>query len=204
MMQNKKVIGITGGISSGKTTLCTILSDMRYNIINADIITHRLYEKGNIGYIKILEYFGEEILGKSYEIDRKKLGNIVFNDKIKKEKLEEIIHPIILEEIRKEISLVDEDIVFVEIPLLFEIYEEVIKYIDFYEIWLIYISEEEQIKRLMKRNNIMEKEAINIIKNQMSLSEKIEKADFLIENNGTVKDLRKIVKNKLNMETEKI
>lgn len=204
MMQNSKIIGITGGIASGKSTLCTLLSNMSYTIINTDNITHDLYTKGNKGYKKILEIFGEKILDKYRNIDRKKLGNIVFNDKKKMLQLEDLIHPLVMEEVLNKVEKTDEKIIFVEIPQLFEAYDKVTQYINFYEIWLIYVDEKEQLKRLIKRDNLSKEEAIKRINSQMSLEEKKIKADFLIENNGNIEDLELKLINKIKMETEKI
>src|SRR5699024_7695570 len=204
MMQNSKIIGITGGIASGKSTLCTLLSNMSYTIINTDNITHDLYKKGNKGYKKILEIFGEKILDKYRNIDRKKLGNIVFNDKKKMLQLEDLIHPLVMEEVLNKVEKTDEKIIFVEIPQLFEAYDKVTQYINFYEIWLIYVDEKEQLKRLIKRDNLSKEEAIKRINSQMSLEEKKLKADFLIENNGNIEDLELKLINKIKMETEKI
>ncbi|NMB09820.1 MAG: dephospho-CoA kinase [Tissierellia bacterium] len=204
MMQNSKIIGITGGIASGKSTLCTLLSNMSYTIINTDNITHDLYTKGNKGYKKILEIFGEKILDKYRNIDRKKLGNIVFNDKKKMLQLEDLIHPLVMEEVLNKVEKTDEKIIFVEIPQLFEAYDKVTQYINFYEIWLIYVDEKEQLKRLIKRDNLSKEEAIKRINSQMSLEEKKLKADFLIENNGNIEDLELKLINKIKMETEKI
>lgn len=204
MTQNKKIIGITGGIASGKSTLCTLLSNMSYTIINTDDITHDLYIKGNKGYEKILENFGETILKTDGEIDRKKLGQIVFKDKKQMDKLEKLIHPLVMQEVRKKAEKLKEEIVFVEIPQLFEAYDEIVKYIDFYEIWLVYINEEEQLKRLTNRDNLTKEEAIRRIKSQMPLKDKKAKADFLIENNGSIEDLEIKLINKIKMETEKI
>ena len=204
MMQNSKIIGITGGIASGKSTLCTLLSNMSYTIINTDNITHDLYTKGNKGYKKILEIFGEKILDKDRNIDRKRLGNIVFNDKKKMLQLEDLIHPLVMEEVLNKVEKTDEKIIFVEIPQLFESYDKVTQYINFYEIWLIYVDEKEQLKRLIKRDNLSKEEAIKRINSQMSLEEKKLKADFLIENNGNIEDLELKLINKIKMETEKI
>lgn len=204
MMQNSKIIGITGGIASGKSTLCTLLSNMSYTIINTDNITHDLYTKENKGYKKILEIFGEKILDKYRNIDRKKLGNIVFNDKKKMLQLEDLIHPLVMEEVLNKVEKTDEKIIFVEIPQLFEAYDKVTQYINFYEIWLIYVDEKEQLKRLIKRDNLSKEEAIKRINSQMSLEEKKLKADFLIENNGNIEDLELKLINKIKMETEKI
>ncbi len=204
MMQNSKIIGITGGIASGKSTLCTLLSNMSYTIINTDNITHDLYTKGNKGYKKILEIFGEKILDKDRNIDRKRLGNIVFNDKKKMLQLEDLIHPLVMEEVLNKVEKTDEKIIFVEIPQLFEAYDKVTQYINFYEIWLIYVDEKEQLKRLIKRDNLSKEEAIKRINSQMSLEEKKLKADFLIENNGNIEDLELKLINKIKMETEKI
>ena len=174
-------IGITGSIACGKSTICRYLLEKGYTVIDTDKLSYILTLKGNLCYNDIVQFFGKEILLENGEIDRKKLGNIVFNDKVKKEKLESIIHPYIRQTIE---NYNDEKIVFFEVPLLYEAHMEDL----FFKVITIYTSEAMQINRLMARNNMTLKEAFNRINNQMSLKEKVKRADYVIDNNNTLEE----------------
>lgn len=174
-------IGITGSIACGKSTICRYLQVLGYTVIDTDKLSYLLTLKGNLCYNSIVEFFGEEILLENKELDRKKLGSIVFNNKEKKEKLESIIHPYIRKAIE---DYNDEGIVFFEVPLLFEAHMEDL----FFKVITISAREDIQIKRLMERNNITFDDAINRINNQMSLKEKIERADYVIDNSNSLEE----------------
>lgn len=174
-------IGITGSIACGKSTISRYLLEAGFIVVDTDKLSYLLTLKGNLCYNDIVSYFGSKILLANGEIDRKKLGDIVFNDKVKKEKLESIIHPHIRRTIK---NYSDDEITFFEVPLLFEAHMEDL----FYKIITVYVDEKTQIKRLMARNNISKQEALNRIENQMSLKEKIIKADYIIDNTKTLED----------------
>lgn len=189
---NPKIIGITGGIASGKSTICNFIKDKGYKVIDADEIAKNLMEKGEINYKKIVEYFGEAILDRSGEIDRWKLGRKVFSDPEILKVLNDITHPCIFEEIIKGIERNSkEKVIFLDIPLLFEEYENILKYnIYFDEIWLVFVDRDIQIDRLMKRNNLTKKEAIDRIDSQISIDKKKEKSDRIILNLGSIDSLK--------------
>ena len=181
-------IGITGSIACGKSTICRYLQSKGYTVIDTDKLSYSLTTKGNLCYNDIVQFFGKEILLETGEIDRKKLGNIVFNDKRKKEELEKIIHP----HIRRAIEdYNDEEIVFFEVPLLYESHMGNL----FYKVITVYAKEDLQIKRLMERNNISLEEAINRINNQMNVKEKIKRADYVIDNSKTLEESFKQIDN---------
>ena len=171
------IIGITGGIGSGKSTVSHILRNKGFYFVDLDSISHDVIQNPKIKK-QLLENFGNEIFDKE-EVLRKKLGEIVFKDKKKLEKLNSIMHPEILKEMRKKIKEIKEDVVFVEIQLLFEVGWES----EFDLILLIWSKKNIQIKRILERDGRSKDEAINIINSQISMDEKRKKSDYVIENN---------------------
>lgn len=174
-------IAITGNIAAGKTQVEKILAN-QFKVFDTDKIAH---EKLN----DLKEFYGYDVFTNGI-VDRKKLGELVFNNPELKIKLENIIHPFIKKEVLKifeENS--NEDVIFVSVPLLFET--------DFYKLFdkILFVAANENIRleRLQKRNNLSSSEAILRIRSQMSQEEKIKRADFIIENNSTPEDLEKKV-----------
>lgn len=175
-------MGLTGGVASGKTTVANMLRELGAKIVDADELARRAVARGTLTFQKIVEEFGNDFLDKNGELDRKKLGRYVFNDATRKEKLEKIIHPVIGKMLIDSIESEREkktEILILDIPLLFE---------NNMQMWirpviLVYTNPEKQIERLMKRENLSESEALNIIKSQMPIEEKKKLADFIIDNN---------------------
>ena len=194
-----KIIGITGGIASGKSTVTEMIKNEGFKVIDADKIARALMKKDSPSYNKTVEYFGSEILDLNEEIDRGALGALVFSDKDKLKALNSITHPFIFQAIKQEIeNNLKERIIFVDIPLLFEEYSEIKKYeIDFDEIWLVYTDRERQIDRLKKRNNLTGDEAVKRIDSQMSMDLKRDKSSRVILNQETIDDLEKEIKDLL-------
>lgn len=172
-------IGITGSIACGKSKICEYLQNNGYEVIDADKISYSLTQKGNLCYNKVILEFGEEILQTNGQIDRKKLGQMVFSDSLKKEKLEKIIHPAVIDFIK---NYEEKEIVFFEVPLLYEAKMESL----FSKIIVVYCNKETQIKRLMERNSFTLEEANLRINSQMDLQKKVEKADYVIDNSYTL------------------
>lgn len=183
------IIGLTGGIASGKSTVSSILKDKGCRIIDADRIAHQVMEEGRPVWQKVVDRFGEGILLPDRSINRKKLGDAVFNDSGLRSWLNDITHPVIREEIYRQMEKARQegcDIVVLDIPLLIEAgWQETVD-----ELWVVYVSRENQIKRLMARNGITREQALQRIDAQMSLEEKRNYADILIDNN-TDKDTMK-------------
>jgi len=181
-------IALTGGIASGKSTVTLILRARGYVVIDADDIVRQLYGKGKPIYNAIVSAFGNEILNLSGEIDRKKLGALVFSDSEARKRLNSATHPIVEAEITKELhekQLQGETMVFVDTPLLIETgnserYDAVI---------LVVVDFETQLQRLQSRNQLSHDEAVLRIKSQMPLEDKKAYADFIIDNNGTLEML---------------
>lgn len=193
MMQNNcTVIGLTGGIASGKSTVSNILMEKGYEIIDADKIARKVVEVGKPAYIKIVEEFEDRILLDDKTIDRKALGHIIFKDEKLREKLNNITHPYIFESIKLNLGRIcmEENIVFLDIPLLFEQLDLWKRYdILFDEILLIYVDEDTQVERLIKRDNISREEALNRMKSQLPMGEKKTRSSKTIDNSGDIKYL---------------
>ena len=175
-----KIVGITGLIASGKSTLSSYIKTKGYKIVDADNISRDITKKDRIGYTKVVEEFGRDILSSNGEIDRAKLSNIVFNDKNALKKLNDTLHPLIFQEIDRQLdSYKDEKILFLDAPLLFE--AKLDKKCD--EIILVVCDEEVQISRIQKRDNKDYNSAKKIIDSQIAKEFKIEKSDYIIDNN---------------------
>ena len=173
----KRVIGITGGIASGKSNVSNVIKSLGYHVIDSDLITHKLEDIGGKVYNAIVLAFGNSYLKDDKSLDRKKLGNLIFSDAKAKEKLNSISHPIIVDEIKKEINNINDEMIFVDIPLL---YESKLEYLCD-KIICVYLPKNEQIKRLIFRDNIDEEFAIKKVDSQMSLDKKKELADYVID-----------------------
>ena len=192
------IVGLTGGIASGKSTVSNILKKFDIYIADADKIAKDLGNREDV-IKEIQEKISKDILDDKNNIDRAKLKNIVFSDKTKLKVLNSIFHPKIKEELKKiKLNSSKNDIIIFDVPLLFEtdIYKMCDKNI------LVYVDEEIQIQRLILRDKITRELAKKIIDSQMSLEEKKLKSDILIENNGTISELEEkieiIYKNILN------
>ncbi|MDQ0220093.1 dephospho-CoA kinase [Peribacillus cavernae] len=184
----RQVIGITGGIASGKSSVSQFIrDDLGFTIIDADLASREVVEPGEKAYNKIVESFGPQILLDEETIDRAKLGAIIFNDTEKRLLLNSIVHPAVR---KRMIALKDaafereEETVFMDIPLLFE--SKLTTMVD--KTLVVYVDKRVQIERLMKRNDYSEAEALARIASQMPLSEKKALADAVIDNNGDFED----------------
>lgn len=198
MKYNKKIIGITGSIATGKSTVTEIIRKNGYQVIDADNIAHELMRKGKINYNNIVDYFGYSILDENDEIDRKKLGNIVFSDRKKLEDLNDLTHDNIFNKIVILIEKSDKDIIFLDIALLFESFKKYITDLGIDQIWLVYTTSDLQLKRLIKRNSLDKEEAKKRIDSQMGIDDKISKADVVLYNTKDVEFLKKQVIERLN------
>lgn len=189
------VIGLTGGIGTGKSTVSQILKDRGFSVIDLDVISHEVIEFSSV-VEKIVQNFGREVLDEdeagNCTISREKLGKIIFANKEKRLALNSIMHPEILKVMHKKILECKSEknkIIFVEVQLLFEVQWE--KEFDY--ILLVAAKRDMQVSRVLERDKRSEEEALNIINSQMSLDEKREKSDFVIENDGNMDDLNKKV-----------
>lgn len=197
MIQNKpKVIGLTGGISTGKSTVSEILKEEGFKIIDADVIAREILDIGQDAYEKVIDFFGIEVLNIDKTINRTYLGKKIFRDKKLRDKLNSITHPSIMKKIKQQIDLNSkEELIFLDIPLLIEVYDELINsgvYID--KIWLVYCDRERQITRLMKRDSISYEQAELKVNSQMDIEEKRKYADQIIDNTQDKEYLIKEIK----------
>ena len=177
-MKDSLIIGLTGGIASGKSTVSKFFSNLSIPIIDADQISHDLTKINGSAYSEVIEYFGENITGENGDIDRKKLGTIVFNSKSKKEKLESIIHPKVLSTIQAEIKSRRGEYKIIEVPLLIESgFQEFTN-----RILVVDCSTETQMERLMKRDEVTEEYAKNILSNQIDRETRLKFANEIVIN----------------------
>lgn len=181
-VRSNRIIGLTGGIASGKSTVSNILKALGAIIIDADAISHELTSIGCKGWVAILEEFGKEFLLANGDINRKKLGETVFANSTELAKLNAITHPMIAKEINDRISNIRNkgliNTIIVDAPLLIEVGLHTM--VD--EVWLIAIDRNIQIDRLMKRNGLSNEQALNRINSQTSELEKMKYADKVINN----------------------
>src|SRR6056297_1875162 len=182
MKLNKKIIVITGGIASGKSTVGKILQEKGYQVVESDKIVHELYKKNSKVYKFLVSEFGKVAEGKK-EINRKKLATIVYGDKSKIKKLNQIVHKYVVKELMEKAKIIEQEIVFLDIPLMIEEKERLENHGLIYdEIWLIESPLEMRLERIANRDNIGKKEAKKIIENQMKDLKKEEYADEIINN----------------------
>ncbi len=197
MIQNRAtIIGITGGIATGKSTFCNLLSKLGFLVIDSDKIARDVVEIGSEGLKNVVDYFGDDILKEDGSLDRNKLGDLIFNDEKKRIALNNILHPLITKKIKKLIddNISIEKVIFIDIPLLLEVRSNLEKNgLDFDQVWLIYSKESTQVKRLMNRNNLSQDQALMRIKSQMNIEEKRKLADLVINNEGSLEELEQMV-----------
>ena len=192
------IVGLTGGIACGKTTVAKLLAERGAGVINLDEIGHKLLLRGNPVYEQIVEAFGVEILDESGDISRSKLGKVVFNASKKLHKLNQITHPPIikqsLSEAHRLAELGADRIVVIDSPLLIEAGLQ-----DMVDIVVVVISDEAtQLERIIKRSieqkrPFKEEDAMARIRSQMPLADKIKYADFIVNNNDSLIELEKEV-----------
>ena len=183
-----QVIGLTGGIATGKSTVSVILEKAGAVIIDADRIAREVVKRGLPAYREIAKNFGETVLLPDGEINRSVLGDIIFNDPRKKQLLNRIVHPHVRREMNRQLKDMEnstpDTIAVLDIPLLFEVE----KHKNLSEVIVVYAPEHIQIKRLMKRDNISEADAVARVRSQMPIEEKKNRATIVIDNSGTMED----------------
>ena len=178
-----KIIGITGGIASGKSTVTNFLRQKGFEVVDADAVVHQLQNPGGRLYQMLVAHFGAKILLENGELNRPLLASFIFSNSEEREWSKETQGKIIREELG---SLRDklaqtEDVFFMDIPLLFE--QDYAAWFD--ETWLVYVSPDVQLKRLMKRNHLSKESAEVRLASQWSLEEKKKLANHLLDNNGS-------------------
>lgn len=183
-----KVIGLTGGIATGKSTVAELLEIHGFKIVDADTASRQAVEKGSPGLNQVKEKFGDEAIDEDGNMNRAYVGDIVFNQPEKRLELNEIVHPIVREimESEKQQHLDAGHDVILDIPLLFE--NDLQDTVD--EVWLVYTSESIQIDRLMERNDLSMEDAKARVYSQMSIDKKRRMADHVIDNRDSKLELK--------------
>jgi len=185
-------VGLTGGIASGKSTVANFFKELGVYLIDWDVLAQEVVHPYLKAWEGIVKYFGKEVLNEDLTINRQKLGEIVFNDKEKLEKLNQIVHPEVFKEDERRVDKIrrlnSEAVIIKDIPLLIEVGLQ--RFVD--KVVVVYASEEIQIKRLVERGAQLE-EAKKRVKAQQPLEEKVKFADFVIYNNGSLEETRKQV-----------
>ena len=186
-----RLIGLTGGIATGKSTVSAILTKAGAFIIDADRIARAVVKKGLPAYREIVHRFGAEILLPDGEINRNMLADVIFNDHQKKQLLNSIVHPHVNEEVNLQIKQIQKThpnaVIVLDVPLLIEAG----MHDDLSDIIVVYAPQKIQIKRLMQRDHISETEALARVRSQMPIEEKKKKATIVIDNSGTIENTRK-------------
>lgn len=178
------IIGLTGGIASGKSAVSAYLTSLKIPIVDADIVARQVVKPGTRGLTLLVEAFGDSIL-KDKALDRRALRNIIFSDEPKRLLVNAILHPIIHEEIVHQLNhykVLNHPIIIFDAPLLLE--NKLEHMVDV--LWVVACDEKVQISRVKKRDGITEEEALKIINRQMPLQEKMDKADVVLTNNTTL------------------
>ena len=193
------VIGLTGGIGTGKSEVSRLLGELGAEVIEADKVAHEAYEPGTSGWREVVEAFGEGVLDADGRIDRKALGGIVFDDDQARERLNGIIHPIVrrlLEERIAELERQGTRVAVIEVPLLVEAIKQQSRWTQMLdEIWVVTALEEEAVARVRARSGLDETAIRARIGSQATERERIEFADAIIDNGGSLEGLRREVMN---------
>jgi dephospho-CoA kinase len=187
------VIGLTGGIGTGKSEVARIFQELGAVLINADQIGHQAYTPHSEIWQEVVKAFGEEILQPSGEIDRKKLGSIVFADPDQLTRLNQIMHPRMARMVARQVQELGEqgaDVVVVEAALLFEAgWDSLVG-----EVWSTESPEDLVIKRLQSRSGLSQEEAKKRIDSQMSAEERKSRSQVVVDNSGDLVDLERVVR----------
>ena len=183
-----KIVGLTGGISSGKSMVSSYLKQLKIPVIDADEVARKVVEPNSQGARKIRKTFSSDVFEEDGSLNRQRLGALIFSNAENRQKLDDLLQPLIkimiLDEI-EEHRQKGENMIVLDLPLLFEKqYEELCE-----EIIVVYIPKELQLERLMRRNQYTKQEALSRIDSQLSIEEKRKRATVLLDNQGTIQQL---------------
>ncbi|WP_347301472.1 dephospho-CoA kinase [Dolosigranulum savutiense] len=178
------IVGLTGGIATGKSTVTNYLRAQGIPVIDADDLSRRVVQPGEPGLALIKEHFGPHVILDTGELDRQALGKIIFGDKGQRQQLNELLHPLIAAEMDREIARLEQRgdmLIMLDIPLLFETnFSEKVD-----EVMVVYTPESVQLERLMARDELSRIDAESRIQAQLSIEEKRCRADYVIDNSGS-------------------
>lgn len=175
------IIGLTGGIGSGKSTVAKEFIDLGIEVIDADKVAREVVEPGKPALTQIELYFGKEVVGINGELDRAKLRNIIFNSEIKKQWLNDLLHPIIRDTLLKQLEQAQSEYVILEAPLLLE--NQLTKYTDY--TLVVDVTEALQVERATQRDSNSVAQIQAIMNAQISRELRLEQADYIIDNSST-------------------
>lgn len=194
------IIGLTGGIATGKSTVSNYLQD-KYGIpvLDADVIAREAVKVNSPIFQEIIDRYGEDILSNDGNLNREKLGAIIFNNSLERIWLESQIHPFVRDSFERKIKQLSNPIIILSIPLLFE--ANMTDLVD--RTWVVTCNLANQIERLKTRNNLTQKEALDRINSQMPLVEKVKKADIVIDNNKNLANLYHQIDEIMSTESDK-
>ncbi|RMC24200.1 MULTISPECIES: dephospho-CoA kinase [unclassified Lactobacillus] len=182
------VLGLTGGIASGKSTVDDFFKERQLPVIDCDQIAHEILDIGQQGYNDVVKHFGKKILNSNQTVNRQYLGQMVFSDKGQLQVLNQITHPLIFREIQTKITRyrkLQKPFIVVDAPVLFESGGQ--NYCD--RTILVTVPEKTQLERLMARDHLTKGNALKRIHSQMPLAQKEKLADYVITNTGTIEEL---------------
>lgn len=187
------ILGVTGGIASGKTTVVRLLKEKGALVIDFDVIAREIVAPEKPACKDIIAYFGEQVARADGSLDREKLSNIIFKDPEKRKKLEGFTHPRINAEFVRQVNEIGKSdpsaVIQVDIPLLIEIGLQHL----FHKILVVYVPREVQMERLVRRDGISREKAADILRAQMPIDEKTAYADFVIWNEGSIEETKRQV-----------
>jgi dephospho-CoA kinase len=182
------LLGLTGSIATGKSTVAMMFRERGAVLVDADRVAREVVEPGREGLRRVVEHFGQEMLDENGCLNRSKLGELIFRDHKAREKLNSLLHPLIMREMKEMTRRVWERdpraIVIWDVPLLIE--ENLTQFVE--QVIVVYVPEPVQLKRLMERNHLTESEAMARIRSQLSIEEKKKVADYLIDNSGSLEE----------------
>ena len=187
-----RVIGLTGGIASGKTTVSNLFKISGVPVIDADLVARQVVEKGTVGLSALVNRFGEAILNTDGTLNRTELGKRMFSEEAIRSEVNDILQPLIRQEITSRIQAYKDQgkaLIVLDVPLLFEMHYESL--CD--DIIVVAVSVETQISRMEKRNGYTRQEALERIKSQMPLEKKVKRATIVWSNEGTLQELEQKV-----------
>jgi dephospho-CoA kinase len=188
------IIGLTGGIATGKSTVSQMFRERGAAIIDADMISRQVVEPGTEGLAQVVAHFGQQVLDEEGRLNRPVLASIIFRNEERREKLNSILHPLIRREMIERTNKILKDdpdkIVIWDVPLLYE-GKKMTQFVE--KIIVVYVPESIQLKRLMLRNSLTGSEARSRIQAQMSIEEKRKLADFIIDNSGSLSETERQV-----------
>lgn len=193
-MRKKIVVGLTGGIASGKSSALSEFRRLGAKTIDCDKIAREVVQPEKPAYKKIVQLFGNEVVQPNRKLLRKKIAEIIFNNPAKRKQLEKIIHPEVLRQMKAKIAGTRNGLIVADIPLLFE--AKLSQMVD--KTVVVWLPLKKQIRLLTKRDKISKKEALRRIRSQIPLNRKRALADELINNSGSLEQLKKEVRDLYN------